>query len=376
MKINGCCGAIVVVVVVVAQIVNGVVTADEFSIRTVLGTGMDQINQSDDPQKINIGNPFGVEVGPDAALYMTEVTNHRVWRYDPQTKDLRVVAGVGVAGYDGDGGSATEAKLNEPYEVRFDQDGHLFFVEMRNHIVRRIDSKTGVITTVAGTGEAGFGGDGGPAIKAQLNRPHSIALDAAGNLFIADIGNHRIRRVDRQTGLISSIAGTGDREGPVDLQPTKGQPVLGPRALYIVESTLWVALREGNSIWRIDLSRRPWTWQHVAGTGQKGFSGDGGLAKLATFNGPKGITVGPKGNVYVVDTENQVIRCIHLQDATITTIAGRGPDFRGFAGEGVSARQASMGRPHGVGVDARGRVYVGDSENHRVRVIEPQAGIR
>ena len=86
--------------------------------------------------------------------------------------------------------------------------------------------------------------------------------------------------------------------------------------------------------------------------------------------------MGPKGNVYVVDTENQVIRCIHLQDATITTIAGRGPDFRGFAGEGVSARQASMGRPHGVGVDARGRVYVGDSENHRVRVIEPQAGIR
>ena len=186
--------------------------------------------------------------------------------------------------------------MNEPYEVRFDRQGNMFFVEMQNHLIRRVDVKTGKISTVAGMGQAGDGGDGGPAVKAQFRSPHSIAFDAEDRLYIADIGNHRIRRIDPRTGLIESIAGNGKKELPRDGASAQGQPILGPRALSIAGNTLWIALREGNSVWRLDLQSG--LLRHVAGTGKTGYSGDGkdnagGEALTATFNGPKGIAVGP-----------------------------------------------------------------------------------
>ena len=217
---------------------------------------------------INVGDPFGVEIGPDGALYVTEVRNHRVMRIDLATGELTTVAGCGRRGYSGDGGPAVAAELNEPYEVRFDSDGKMLFVEMQNHIVRRVDGKTKIITTVAGTGQKGFGGDDGPATKAQLNQPHSIALDGSGAIYIADIGNHRIRRIDPATGIIQSIAGSSQRRLPVEGQIARGNPMLGPRALYIHDNTLWIALREGHSIWRMDLADG--ILHHVSGTGQGG----------------------------------------------------------------------------------------------------------
>src|SRR5439155_17934355 len=141
---------------------------------------------------INVGDPFGVEIGPDGALYICEVRNHRVLRLDLKSGELTTVAGSGVKGYAGDGGPATKAQLNEPYEVRFDRAGNMLFVEMQNHIIRQVDGKTGIVSTVAGTGAKGYSGDGGPATAAQLNAPHSIAHDAADNLYIAEIANHRI----------------------------------------------------------------------------------------------------------------------------------------------------------------------------------------
>jgi DNA-binding beta-propeller fold protein YncE len=241
----------------------------------------------------------------------------------------------------------------------------MYFVEMQNHLIRRVDGRTGIITTVAGTGRPGYGGDGGPAIKAQFNRPHSIALDGRGGLFVADIGNHRIRRIDLQTGLVHSVAGDGQKRLPVDGQVAKDRPMLGPRALFVVGDRLWIALREGNSVWRMNLNDG--RLKHIAGTGRKGYSGDGGPALRATFNGPKGIAVGPQGNVFVVDTENQAIRRIDRDQGTITTVAGCGR--RGGAGDGGPATEAEMGRPHGICVDRDGRVFVGDTLNHRVRVV-------
>ncbi|MBC8289432.1 MAG: hypothetical protein H8E37_03855, partial [Planctomycetes bacterium] len=129
-----------------------------------------------------VGEPYGIAKGPDGSLYICEINTHVVRRLDEKTGRLALVAGNGTKGYSGDGGPATEAQLNEPYEVRFGQDGNIFFVEMRNNIVRRVDAKTGIISTVAGTGKAGFSGDGGPATKAQLKSPHSITLDRSGNL--------------------------------------------------------------------------------------------------------------------------------------------------------------------------------------------------
>lgn len=317
----------------------------------------------------DVGQPFGVEFGPDGGLYICEVENHRIRRYDPETQALTTVAGTGKAGYSGDGGQATEAAMNEPYEIRFDEAGNLYVVEMINHIVRRIDRKTQVITTVAGNGTKGFGGDGGPATKAQLHRPHSIALDGRGGLFIADIGNHRIRRVDLAAGTIDTIAGTGEKTMPQDGQRAKDKPMVGPRALFVDGDVLWIALREGHSVWTMDLDSG--TLAHVAGTGKKGFSGDGGPATAATFNGPKGIAVGPMGHVYVVDTENQVIRKIDTQRGAISTIAGSGPDARGFGGDGGDPTKAAMDRPHGICVGADGAVYIGDTNNHRVRRVYP-----
>ena len=220
------------------------VTAAEPLITTVAGTGKPEANASAGPgTEVNIGDPFGVEIGPDRALYICEVRNHRVWRLDLENGQAKVVAGTGNVGYSGDGGPATKALLNEPYEVRFDRAGNMLFVEMKNYVVRKVDRATGQISTVAGTGEMGFGGDGGPATKAQLNIPHSIALDRDDNIYIADIGNHRIRKVDAKTGIISTIAGNGEKKPPVDGQSAAGKPMIGPRALFIDGDTLWIALR-------------------------------------------------------------------------------------------------------------------------------------
>ena len=314
------------------------------------------------------GAPFGVELGTDGALYITEVGTHRVRRLDLKTGKLTTVAGTGRKGYSGDGGPATAAELNEPYEVRFDRDGTLYFVEMRNHLIRRVDARTGVISTIAGTGKRGYGGDGGPATRAMFSSPHSIALDGKGGLYVADIGNHRIRRIDLVAGTVESIAGTGERTLPKDGQEARGNPILGPRALFIEGRTMWIALREGHSVWRLDLERG--TLHHVAGTGRKGYSGDGGPARQATFNGPKGIAVGPKGGVYVVDTENQAIRKIDPSTGIVTTVAGAGPQARGGAGDGGPAVRAQLDRPHGICVGSDGALYIGDTLNDRVRRVK------
>jgi DNA-binding beta-propeller fold protein YncE len=237
---------------------------------------------------------------------------------------------------------------------------------MQNHVVRKVDARTGIITTIAGTGRQGYGGDGGLANKATFHRPHSIALDGQAGLYIADIGNHRIRRVDLKTGTVESIAGTGEKQLPQDGGLARDRPVLGPRALFVQEGTMWVALREGHSVWTVDLESG--RWSHVAGTGKQGFSGDGGPAKLATFDGPKGIAVGPAGNVYVVDTENHAIRRIDTASGTITTVAGR-PRRTVRGGREL---KPTLSRPHGVCVGADGVVYIGDTLNHRVVAARPR----
>lgn len=320
-------------------------------LETIAGTGEIENNGDAGPAgSVNIGHPFGVEIGPDGNLYIAEVANHRVRRLNLKTKEVATVAGCGRQGYAGDGGPAVAAELDEPYEIRFDSAGNMYFVEMRNHLIRRVDAKTGVIATVVGSGKPGFGGDGGPATKAQLREPHSIALDGRGNMYIADIGNHRIRRVDLATGAIETIAGNGEKQLPQDGQLARGNALLGPRALAVAGDELWIALREGHSVWRLNLVDGK--LRHVAGSGERGYAGDGGPLKKATFNGPKGIAVGPSGDVYVADTENNVVRRIDLQQHQISSLGAAPSPLRG---------------PHSVCVGPDGAIYVGDSLNHLVR---------
>ncbi len=339
-----------------------------WTIETVAGNGQ----SGDLPSGIGPGvkrpvdQPFGVECGPDGALYITSVGQHRVLRLDTKSGELSSVAGSGKAGYGGDGGPATDALLNEPYEVRFDSAGHyMYFVEMKNHLIRRVDLHTGIISTVAGSPQPGYSGDDGPASEARFRQPHSIALDDQGQLYVADIGNHRIRSIDLATGTIRTIAGTGETELPQDGACAAGSPIFGPRALHVVGRSMWIALREGNSIWRLDLDSG--ILRHVAGTGKSGYSGDGGPPLAATFNGPKGIAATDDDILYVVDTENQVIRRIDTRNQFIETIAGGGPDSRGFAVDRGPALRAKLDRPHGIGLAPDGSLYIGDTNNHRVR---------
>ena len=314
-----------------------------------------------------VNNPFGIARGPDGALYICDTDNQRVRKVAPEGT-ISTVAGNGTRGFAGDGGPAVAAALNEPYEVRFDKAGNVFFVERLNAVVRRVDAKTGVISTVAGTGQPGFSGDGGPAVKAQMNEPHSIGFDRAGDLYICDIKNHRIRRVDMKTGLISTYAGTGDKKPTPDGAPIAGTPLNGPRALdFDREGNLWLALREGNAVFKLDLGKN--TLHHIAGIGGKpGFAGNGGPAKAAVLGGPKGLSVGPDGHVYLADCESHSIRRINLQTGVIEILAGTGERGDGPAGDPLKARLA---RPHGVFVDADGAVFIGDSEAHCVRILRP-----
>jgi streptogramin lyase len=312
-----------------------------------------------------VNNPYGLTVGPDGGLFFCEIGNHRIRRVDLKTKRISTVAGSGKKGYSGDGGPALNADLNEPYEVRFDGAGNMFFAEMQNHVVRRVDVSTHLISTVAGTGVAGFSGDGGPASRAMLRQPHSIAFDRQGRLLICDIGNLRIRRVDLKTSMIETWAGTGEKKPTPDGAEIAGTPLNGPRAITAdPEGNLYLALREGNAVFKIDTQAG--RIYHLAGTGETGYSGDGGPAKAAKLSGPKGIAWSPDGSLYIADTESHTIRRIDLKSGVITTVVGTGQRGDGPDGD---ARHCRLARPHGIFVSADGKVYISDSESHRVRTL-------
>jgi sugar lactone lactonase YvrE len=329
------------------------------SVSTLIGTGSPGYSEE------AVNNPYGLLVGPDRALYFCDLDNQRIRRLDLTTHRTITIAGNGQKAYSGDDGSAAAASLNMPHEIQFDAAGNLYIAERDNHVIRKVEAKTGVVSTLAGTGVPGFSGDGGPAAQAQLRQPHSIAIDSGGRLLICDIGNHRIRRLDLTTRMIDTYGGTGERQPTPDGAPVHGTPLNGPRTIAVdAEGHLYLALREGNAIYRVD--RRTDRIHHVAGTGEQGYSGDGGPARLARLAGPKGLAC-TRGSLYVADTENHVIRRIDLENGIITTVLGTG---RRGDGPEPDPLRCALSRPHGVFVDAVGVLYVGDSEAHRIRVMK------
>ena len=331
------------------------------TISTFAGTGAKGFSGDGGPAtSAQLSNPSAIARGPDGALYICDTDNQRIRKVAPDGT-ISTVAGNGTRGFSGDGGPATQAALNEPYELRWDQGGNMFFVERLNHLIRRVDAKTGVISTIAGKGKAGFSGDGGPATSAELNQPHSLVFDQAGDLVVCDIGNNRLRRIDMKTGTISTFSGSGEKKPTPDGALIADTPLSGPRALDVDgDGNLWLALREGNAIYRLDV--RAGKLHHVAGTGKSGFTGNGGPAKSATLSGPKCVSVAPDGDVYFADTESHSIRRLDLARGTVELVAGTGV-------KGDSPDGSQLARPHGIFVDKDGAIFIGDSENNRVRVI-------
>ncbi len=341
--------------------------------KTVAGTGKKGLSGDGGPAiKARLNQPFHCELDGKGNLYVAEAVNHCIRKVNLRTGVITTVAGTGKKGYSGDGGQATKATFNEPYAVVVNDRGDLFIVDRLNAVIRKVDGKTGVITTIAGTGKKGYSGDGGAATKAELREPNDCFLDGKGGLLIADVGDWRIRRVDLSTGKISTFAGTGRPKGRKrpsrskigDGGPAKDAIVVGARAVCVDgKGNTYICEREGSSIRKVD-SRG--TITTIAGTGKRGYKGDGKEALKAFFDGPKGIRCDKDGHVYVVDTENHCIRKINVKTKQVTTVAG---GRKGKGGDGGPATQAGMDRPHGCIVDDAGNIYIADSNNHRVRKV-------
>jgi DNA-binding beta-propeller fold protein YncE len=288
-------------------------------------------------------------------------------RIDGQSGHVSVVAGNGQRGYAGDGGAASEAMLNEPYEVRFDSHGNMFIVEMQNHLIRKVDAQTGMISTIAGDGMPGFQGDDGLALQARFRDPHSLAIDEHDNIYISDLSNHRVRRVDASSGRIETIIGNGQSELPASGGLAREAPFLTPQGLVVRGQSLWVASVSGHSVWRLDLETG--LIHRVAGTGRQGHEGDGGDPLAATFDGPRGMAMSSAGVLYVAEGENNIIRAIDTEEGSIRTVAGVGREQHRYAGDGIAAMAAPLWQPHGVCVRSNGELLVTDTMNHRVRLL-------
>jgi streptogramin lyase len=311
-----------------------------------------------------LNEPFGLVRGPDRCLWFCEFSGNYVRKISPEGL-LSTHVGTGKAAYAGDNGPALAASLNQPHEIRFDQDGNLFIADTFNHVIRRVDAVTGIITTFAGTGKPGYSGDGGPAAQASFREPISLQFNSHGDLFICDIGNNVIRKIDFATRQISTFAGTGHPGPTLDGAPIDGTPLRGPRSIdFDAKDDLWLVTREGNQLFRLETARG--IFHLVAGTGSSGFSAKGVPALQASFAGPKGIAAAPNGDIYLADTENHSIRRFNARTQTIDLVLGTGQKGQGSLPD---PSKCQLARPHGIFVDRDGTVFVSDGENHRILAL-------
>lgn len=320
-----------------------------WTVSVVAGTGEQGYSgDGSSARDATLNNPFDLTFAPDGSLVFSDTYNHCIRRIDAVTGVISTICGTGARGFAGDGGPAVAAHLNEPYGVVADRLGRMFFADRHNGRVRVIDP-SGSVTTLAGDGSKMSSGDGGPAAVAGMVEPNGLTLSPdQSRLFIADVAGHRVRVVDLARGTIETFAGTGEARHDGDGGPAVKAGVFGARAVaFAPDGSLYVMERQGSCIRRI----RDGIIETVAGTGARGYAGDGGDAKAAVFDAPKEMAVDPAGNIYVVDTESHVIRLIDAGSWIITTIA------------------SGLARPHGALVAPDGSVLIGDSEHHQIRRI-------
>lgn len=316
--------------------------------------------------KAQLHDPFGIDFDAQGNAYICEMKGQRVVRVDPQG-NFSVVAGTGKIGFRGDGGPARDAEFNNMHSLVVLPGGDLLVADTTNHRVRKIDAATRTIATIVGADVEGFSGDGGPALKAQFGGIYCAALDLHGNrLILTDLDNRRIRAVDNATGIVTTIAGNGQRGRPDDGAAATRAPLVDPRAACVdSRGNLYVLERGGHALRVVAPDGAVRT---VAGTGKAGFSGDGGPALRAELNGPKHLCCDDQDNVLIADCENHVIRRYQPRDGVIVRVAGTGR--AGSDGIGGDPLEVELDRPHGVYFHAERGLFIVDSENDRLLRID------
>ena len=337
-------------------------------ITTIVGTGDAGFSGDNGPAiKARLREPFMCDFDTEGNLYVCEAKNHTVRKIDMATKTITTVAGTGELGYSGDGGPATSATMNEPYSLQVAANGDIYIVDRLNAAIRKVDSATGIITTVAGTGEPGYSGDSGPGETAQMREPNDCFLTSTGGLLIADIQDQRVRHLDLSSGIISTFAGNGEKAREGDGLPATEASILGARAVCMDSlGNTYICEREGNGVRKVDNNGIMST---IAGTGERGYTGDTGPAIDAQWGSPKAIRCNDKDEIIVVDTEIHAHRKIDPASNIVTTIAG---GHLGGDGDGRPAIDAGLERPHGCGIDKSGVIYIADSNNHRIRIFSQE----
>jgi sugar lactone lactonase YvrE len=312
--------------------------------------------------------PSAIVFDPAGNLYIAETANHVIRKVD-STGNIAIVAGTATQGFSGDAGPATSAQLDSPQGLALDSGNNLYIADTHNHRIRKLNLATGILTTIAGNGTQGFTGDGGPATSAQLDLPAALALDTQSNLYAADTRNHRIRRIDATTGVITTIAGNGTQGFSGDNGPATAASIDSPTGIALdAANNLYLADTHNHRIRRIDATSGVITT--IAGTGASGYSGDNALAGTAALALPHGLTIDVAGNLYLADTANNRIRRIDATTGFITTVTGTGT--QGFSGDNGPAVAATVDTPRAAVLSPSALLTFADTGNQRIRQLESQ----
>ncbi len=399
------------------------ITLHSWTIETLAGSGEPGYSGDGGPSGLAcLNEPKGLALDSHGNVYIADSENHVIRKFDRETGIISTVAGVtgdermppptqqeaearpsteedpfaessqavtqkytqqadlsGTVRYlingaavpkrfGGDGGLANRSLLNFPTAVIVDQKGALFIADTMNHRVRRVDAATGVITTLAGTGQARFSGDGGPADQAALNEPAALALDGQGRLFIADQTNNRVRVVDLNTGIIATYAGTGSATYDGDGVPAAGASLAGPSGVVVRDGVLYIADTFNNRIRAVDLSTG--LISTVAGDGGEYRFQSAAEPLSASLSRPSGMAIDAYGNLFVTDSDNHLIRRWDREAKVLVRVAGSG--VASYAGDGGMALEASLSYPFGITADQEGALLVADTFNHRIRRLSPE----
>ena len=344
----------------------GSTTTTAGTITTVAGIGVNLYSGDGGfATAVPLSGVYGVAVDASGNIYITNSDYPRIREVSVSTGIITTIAGNHTWGYSGDGGPATTAQLKEPYGVAVDASGNIYIADYYDSRIREVSASTGVITTVAGDGSWAYGGDRGPATAAQLRNPWGVAVDGIGNIYIADFGNGRIREVSASTGVITTVAGGGS-SGLGDDGPATAAQLYGPTGVALDASgNIYIADMYGNRIREVSASTGIITT--VAGNGYEGYSGDDGPATAAELVYPMGVAVDASGNIYIADYHNNCIREVSASTGIITTVAGNG--VWAYGGDGGPATAAQVWCPADVAVDASGNIYIAEQTDARIREV-------